>query len=286
MPARSWLQLALSADAWARICWGYPGPGAFAHPTCASAFPPSTAAAEHADAEDIEPALAGVDDVGVEQTRHDVADHDGQSEPGDQRALAKQCEMGDPHRDQHGGADEAELDRHGENLVVRVVGDHRARAALAGAVAPEQRPDRSRSMADQRRGGDEVGRLFPELEPQPDRRRGAGGTIVLGFLDQVGDALAQIGRRHPRDARQRHREQDDGKHALPAELQKTEQHEQNHHDEEGAARRRDERRYWQRRWRRRSAPPAARRPRCIRHHSAACPNSPNAQIAKMPLCEM
>ena len=41
-------------------------------------------------------------------------------DPGDKSATAKQHEMRGPHGQQHDRAQEAELDRDGENLIVRI----------------------------------------------------------------------------------------------------------------------------------------------------------------------
>lgn len=86
---------------------------------------------EHADTEDIEPALAEVEQVRVEQRPHYVADYDSQSVPTDQRPFAEQSQVSDPHRNERKGPDEPELDRHGENLIVRIARDRRSHASVA-----------------------------------------------------------------------------------------------------------------------------------------------------------
>jgi len=45
--------------------------------------------AKNADTEDVEPALAEIEQVRVEQRSHYVADDDGQSVPSDQRLFTK-----------------------------------------------------------------------------------------------------------------------------------------------------------------------------------------------------
>src|SRR6516164_6426038 len=117
-----------------------------------------------ADAEHIEPALTEVEQVRVEQRGHDVVGHDQKPEPRDQRIVTKQSEMGEPHRDERGGADEAELDHHRQDLAVRVRGDQRG-IGRGGGIASEERRDRPRSMADERRLGDESERFLPVLDP-------------------------------------------------------------------------------------------------------------------------
>ena len=40
--------------------------------------------------------------------------------PGGKPLAPEQQEMGEPHREQHRGAEQAELDRDGEGLIVRI----------------------------------------------------------------------------------------------------------------------------------------------------------------------
>src|SRR6516165_6884671 len=120
--------------------------------------------AGEADAEHIEPALTEVEQVRVEQRGHNVVGHDQEPEPRNQRAVAKQSEMGEPHRDEHNGADEAELDHHRQELAVRVRGDQRG-IGRGRRIASEERRYCPRSMADERRFGDESERFLPVLDP-------------------------------------------------------------------------------------------------------------------------
>src|SRR5215469_9780400 len=120
--------------------------------------------AGEADAEHIEPTLTEVEQVRVEQRGHDVVGHDQKPEPRDQRIVTKQSEMGEPHRDERGGADEAELDHHRQDLAVRVRSDQRG-SGRGRRITSEERWYCPRSMADERRLGDESERFLPILDP-------------------------------------------------------------------------------------------------------------------------
>ena len=74
----------------------------------------------HADAEHIAPTLGEIEQMGVEQRADDVLRHDDEPGPGGKPLAAEQQKMREPHREQHRGADQAELDRHGKGLIVRV----------------------------------------------------------------------------------------------------------------------------------------------------------------------
>jgi hypothetical protein len=67
----------------------------------------------------------------VEQRGNDVLHDDHHADPGDEAVAAEKHEMRRPHRQQHGHADEAELDRDRENLIVGLTG-----ATLAAPVSP------------------------------------------------------------------------------------------------------------------------------------------------------
>src|SRR5215510_5806878 len=73
------------------------------------------------DAGDVEPPLAEIEQVRIEQRGHDVATHDDEPEPRNERAVAKQGKVGGPHGDEYGDADEAELERDREDLAVGFV---------------------------------------------------------------------------------------------------------------------------------------------------------------------
>src|SRR6516225_5055833 len=137
--------------------------------------------AGEADAEDIKPALTEVEQVRVEQRGHDVVGHDQEPEPRDQRAVAKQSEVSEPHRDERNSADDTELDHHRQDLAMRVRGDQRG-IGLSRHIAPEQRWDRPRAMADERRFGDESERFLPVLDPQPGRGVDVAGAVNLQLL--------------------------------------------------------------------------------------------------------
>src|SRR5262249_22116496 len=116
--------------------------------------------ADDADAKDIQPALAEVEQMRIEKGRHDVVAHHKQAKPRGRRSAAKQGEMGQPHREKDNRAEEADLDRYRQNLIMRVGGDERRNRA-DGSVTLEQLWNRPRSMADDRRLGDEGERFLP-----------------------------------------------------------------------------------------------------------------------------
>src|SRR6185437_5377812 len=77
-------------------------------------------AAGDADAEDVEPALAEIEQMRVEQRRDDVLHDDDHADPGDKPAAAEQHQVRRPHRQQYRRAEKAKLDGDGENLIVRI----------------------------------------------------------------------------------------------------------------------------------------------------------------------
>src|SRR4051812_47476316 len=79
--------------------------------------------AEHADAENVDPARAEVEELRVEQRGDDVLDDHAGSDPGGHSFAAEQEQMSDPHGPKYAGAQEAELDRDRQRLIVRIVGD-------------------------------------------------------------------------------------------------------------------------------------------------------------------
>ena len=70
-----------------------------------------------ADAKNIKPALAEIEQMRVEEGGHDVVAHHEQAEPRGQRNAAEQGEMGQPHRQQHKDAGKAELDQLTQKIV-------------------------------------------------------------------------------------------------------------------------------------------------------------------------
>jgi len=90
-------------------------------------------AADDADAEHIEPALAEIEQMRIDQRGQKILHDDDGADPGHQSGAAKQQNMGGPHRQQHRGAEDTELDRHGENLAVRIDRGHgRGGTGVAG----------------------------------------------------------------------------------------------------------------------------------------------------------
>jgi len=90
------------------------------------------------DPEYIEPPLSEIEQVRIELRRHDILHHDDKAEPGDQRLLAKQREMRDPHCDQHSDPDQPELNCHRQGLVMRIDRDVPRYFSRAGRPVLEQ----------------------------------------------------------------------------------------------------------------------------------------------------
>src|SRR5262245_26897120 len=111
------------------------------------------------DARDIEPPLAEIEQVRIEQRGYDVATHDDEPEPRNERAVAKQGKVGGPHRDEYRDADEAELERDREDLAVGIRGDKEG-ICLRGRVAPEQLWNGPCAVADDRRLADQCERFL------------------------------------------------------------------------------------------------------------------------------
>src|SRR5215510_10327292 len=99
------------------------------------------------DARDIEPPLAEIEQVRIEQRGYDVAAHDDEPEPRNERAVAKQGEVGGPHGKEYGDADETELERYRQDLAVWIRGDKEG-VCLRRRVPPEQLWNGPRAVAD------------------------------------------------------------------------------------------------------------------------------------------
>src|ERR1700730_967996 len=67
-------------------------------------------ATDDADAEHIEPALAEIEQMRIDQRGQKILHDDDGADPGHQSGAAKQQNMGGPHRQQHRGAEDTELD--------------------------------------------------------------------------------------------------------------------------------------------------------------------------------
>jgi hypothetical protein len=76
--------------------------------------------ASDAYANDIEPALREIEQMRVEQRTDYVLDHNDKSDPLGQTVATEQQHMGDPHRPEDRGTDEAQLYRDRESLIVRI----------------------------------------------------------------------------------------------------------------------------------------------------------------------
>lgn len=98
-----------------------------------------------------------------------------------------------PHRQQHGHAEEAELDRDRENLIVRIDRRNAGGAGLAGPGAAKFFGDRAGTVADDGSVGNDAPRLFQELEMLSGRACGVGVEVAAQFRHRIGDPRAQIG---------------------------------------------------------------------------------------------
>ena len=143
------------------------------------------------------PAQREIEQVGLGERAHDGLGNDRKPDPCRKRAAAKQHQMRDPHRPQHQHANETELDRHGERLLMRIGRDGRVGAGLTGGLQAELLRDRAGAVAEHRRGGDTLQRLLPELESFAGRAGRVSFPIDVDLGSQLNRALAQIGRRGP-----------------------------------------------------------------------------------------
>src|SRR3954451_19617355 len=143
------------------------GSRSFISGVCAAAPPRPTAqhhAAEHTDAENVDPAWAEVEKLRVEQRAGDVLNDHAGSDPGCHSFPTKQEQMGDPHRPKQAGAHETKLERNRERLIVRIVGDRVLQARIRGRRLAEYRAGGTCAMPDQRRTGNESERVLPPIE--------------------------------------------------------------------------------------------------------------------------
>ena len=73
-----------------------------------------------------------IEQVRVEQRRDDVLQDDRCADPCDRSRTAKQSKVRRPHRGQDGCAENPELDKNAEDLIVRIAGDWCGSIALRG----------------------------------------------------------------------------------------------------------------------------------------------------------
>src|ERR1700733_2183145 len=112
--------------------------------------------ANNADAEHIEPTVHEIEQVRAHQRRDSVLDHDDSTDPGGEARYAKQKIVCNPHRQQHDRADQAQLDRHRENLAVRIDGGYSGRPRLTDRRAAEFAGNRTGAVANPGRRADEA----------------------------------------------------------------------------------------------------------------------------------
>src|ERR1051326_317166 len=128
----------------------------------------------------------------IEERRDDVLrDHD-RAAPGDDALRAKeQREVGYPHGVHDDHAEEAELDRHGERLLMRIL-RYDGRGAAGADHRAELLFDRAGAVTDHGRGGDETQRLLPKFETLAGRGVRVLCRIQMDLALSLQDALAQI----------------------------------------------------------------------------------------------
>ena len=105
--------------------------------------------------------------------------------------------MRDPHRHQHGHANQAELNSDGKNLIVRIGGEYGRSARFTHGRLAELFRDRTSAMTNDWRRFDECERLSQKLKMQAGRIGGVARAILLKLLYRRHQSLVQVGRTEP-----------------------------------------------------------------------------------------
>ena len=135
---------------------------------------------------------------------------------------------------------EAELDRDGENLIVRIDRRNAGGAGFADPGAAKFLRDRAGAVADDGSVGDDAPRLLQELEMLSGRACGVGVEIAAQFRHRDRRSACADRRFKPQRTGERAGNQDSSEYALEAELPVTERDDEERSNEEHRAARRDE----------------------------------------------
>ncbi len=106
--------------------------------------------------------------------------------------VRKKHEMRDPHRQQDARADETELYRDSNDLVMGIVGSHRRSAGLTDYGLAELFGNGTCAMTDDRGRGNEPQRFFQKLQMHGRRVPGAIFIIVLKFANRFVQSIAEV----------------------------------------------------------------------------------------------
>jgi hypothetical protein len=194
----------------------------------------------------------------------------------------RNSEMRGPHRQQHGPAEQPELDRHGENLIVRIDWCFAGSAGFADLGAAEFFRDRAGTVADEGSLADDPPRLLQEFEMLSGRGGGVGVEIPAQVRHRIDDARAQIKGIQARRTGERAGNHGGGDCALEAKLPVAERDHEQRRNKERCAARRDKGDIGKRRAQSATAIQCLR----VRQKSKAAPRSARARTRKMPVWKM